>query len=97
MRAQNERSDKQEIIVTTILHNRRVWLTSDGRLEVYDNRLATKINEELKSYDSGKYKFKKYEEAVYRLSREQIQYILDKFLIKKAKEVTNKITQLEVM
>lgn len=69
----------------TILHNDKVWLTADGRLEVYDSRLATRINRYLKTYDNGLYTFRSGEEAVYKLKgSDQIQFILQQFLTKKS-------------
>lgn len=67
----------------TILHTQKCWLTSDGRLEVYNHKLATKINRFLKFYDGGDYTFKEGEEGLFRLSSDQIQLILSKFLTKK--------------
>lgn len=67
----------------TILHTTRFWLTSDGRLEVYDYKLATRLNRLLKAYDNGKYTFQEGEEALFKLeSSNQIDSILCKFLRK---------------
>lgn len=66
----------------TILHNSKVWLTADGRLEVYDNRIANKLNAYLKTYDTGVYLFKQHEEAVFKIAPDQIQTILLTFLTK---------------
>lgn len=63
-----------------MLHTAKFWLTSDGRLEVYDFRLATKIEKELKRY--GGYRFKVGEEAVFRLTKSEVDTILGKFLKK---------------
>lgn len=67
----------------TILHTQKFWLTSDGRLEVYNHRLASRINKFLKFYDNGDYSFKEGEEGLFRLSSDQIRLILSKFLTKK--------------
>ena len=68
-----------------ILHNTKCWLTSDGRLEVYDAHLATKINKYLQWYMDGSlpYRFRRGEEAVFRLTQVEINDILQRFLIKK--------------
>lgn len=57
--------------------------TSDGRLEVYNHKLATKINKFLKFYDNGDYSFKEGEEGLFRIPSNQIQLILSQFLTKK--------------
>lgn len=64
----------------TILHNENVWFTDDGRLEIYNSRLATKINKYLKTYDNGNYVFSDGEEACFRVPSDQIQTILLTFL-----------------
>lgn len=62
------------------IHTKRFHLTLDGRLEVYDNRLATRINRFLKVYDKGQYSFKEGEEAVFRLKDVSVMH---SYLIKK--------------
>lgn len=69
----------------TILHNAQCWLTSDGRLEVYNARLATRINRYLGWYMDGRipYAFKDDEEALFRLSQVELNEVLHRFLVKK--------------
>lgn len=68
----------------TILHNRQVWFTADGRLEVYNHKLATKLNKFFKKYDNGKYKFEEHEEAVFNVPPNQIGYIRSLFFSQKS-------------
>ncbi len=68
----------------TILHNTKVWLTTDGRLEVYDPKLATRINRYVKSYANGKYTFKPGEEAVFKLSQIELNKVLSLFLFRES-------------
>lgn len=70
-------------MINTILHNDKVWFTSDGRLEVYNHRLATKLNRLLKSYDSGLYVFEQGEEAVFKVSQDMVPVVLNDYLYKK--------------
>lgn len=51
----------------TELHTSKLWLTTDGRLEVYDQRLALRFNRYFKKYDDGKYPFQPGEEAVFKV------------------------------
>lgn len=69
----------------TILHNNRCCFTSDGRLEVYYNRLATRLNRYFKSYDDGRYTFKAGEEAIFKVPKEQFNFVLVTFLSKRLK------------
>lgn len=57
----------------TELHTTKFWLTSDGRLEVYDQRLLLRLNRYFKKYDNGKYAFKSGEEGFFTV-RSQIEY-----------------------
>jgi hypothetical protein len=66
------------------LHTARFRLTEDGRLEVYDARLATRLNRALRRYEDGAYTFKRGEEAVYNLTPEQLPSILQRFLAPKS-------------
>ena len=70
----------------TLLHNKKVLLTSDGRLEVYNHRLATKLNKHFKEYDDGKYRFRAGEEAVFQIEPSEISFILETFLVKKPRQ-----------
>ena len=45
------------------VHTPKFWLTSDGRLEVYDYKLAIKINRYAKRYPEGS--FTKGDEAIF--------------------------------
>lgn len=73
-----------------ILHSKHVCFTEDGRLEVYDDRLATKLNKFLKTYDSGIYKFQPGEEGLFWVPSDQIQLILSNFLsVKSTKSGSN--------
>lgn len=67
----------------TILHNAKCWFTADGRLEVYHHELATKLNKHFKTYDNGNYRFKRGEEAVFKVPSNQTQSILLTYLTKK--------------
>ena len=68
-----------------MLHTKDFWLTHDGRLEVYNAKLATKLNRFLKTYQLGRYKFRKGEEAIFRLLRADIADIVSRFLIRTPK------------
>lgn len=72
--------------ITTILHNKKCWFTSDGRLEVYNAKLATRLNKFMKTYDAGKYVFKQGEEGVFKIPSNLIQMIREEFLVKKSKQ-----------
>ena len=75
--------------MNTILHNQKVCFTDDGRLEVYDSRLATRLNKHFKKFDDGKYIFKKGEECFYSVPLTQLNMILEQFLVKKSTGKTN--------
>ncbi len=64
------------------LHTKRFRLFEDGRLEVYDHRLATRLNRHLKRYDNGEYTIQEGEEAVFFLSQIETIDVLSKFLSK---------------
>jgi hypothetical protein len=66
------------------LHTSRFRLTEDGRLEVYDARLATRLNRVLRRYDAGTYAFKRGEEAVFQVPSDQLESILRRFLAPKS-------------
>ena len=51
------------------VHTSKFWLTGK-RLEVYDSKLATRINKKLLTYDNGRYRFKVGEEALFSVSLE---------------------------
>lgn len=72
--------------VTSVLHTSKCHFTSDGRLEVYAARLATKLNKFFKKYDNGDYVFSEGEEGVYDVSPDRIQLILSTFLTRKRAE-----------
>lgn len=57
----------------TILHNTKLCFTTDGRLEVYDHKLATKFNKIFKKWNDGKCKFKEGEEAFFKVPPNLIQ------------------------
>ena len=60
---------------------KRYWLdTSSRRLEVYDHRLASRLNRFLKKYDDGSYSFKEGEEALFNLSQIEMAAIWRPFL-----------------
>jgi hypothetical protein len=69
----------------TILHNSKCHFTTDGRLEVYYNRLGTRLNRYFKRYDDGRYTFKEGEEAIFKVPKDQFDYILKTFLSKRTK------------
>jgi hypothetical protein len=69
--------------VKSVFHNAKIWLTSDGRLEVYHARLATRLNKHFLKYESGYYVFQKGEEAVFQVPLDQTPTILKTFLTKK--------------
>lgn len=70
----------------TILHNQKLWLTKDGRLEVYHHKLATRINRWLKYYDNGRYSFEAGEEGLFKLSQIELNEFITRFL----KNISNK-------
>jgi hypothetical protein len=70
--------------ITTVLHNKKCWFTTDGRLEVYSPRLATKLNKYLKTYDNGNYIFQSGEEVVFKVPSDLIGFIREEFLVKKS-------------
>lgn len=71
-----------------LLHNTKCRLTSDGRLEVYHHKLATRLNRNyFKKYHDNEtkcYIFKDGEEAVFNVPSDQIHYILSTFLMKQS-------------
>lgn len=69
--------------VTSILHTRKCHFTSDGRLEVYDARLANRLNKLFKKFDNGEYQIQKGEEVFFNVPPNDIQSILLRFLIRK--------------
>jgi len=61
------------------LHTKQVHLTPDGRLEVYDYKMANRLNTILRKYFEGVdqlYKFKKHEEAVFKVTEQAKQQVL---------------------
>lgn len=71
------------LIDDIILYNSRCFYTTDGRLAVYNYKLATKLNKYLKHYDSGKYKFLPGEEAIFKVPTNKIDYVLKTYLTKR--------------
>ena len=64
----------------------KYWLTKDethNRLEVYNARLANKLNQLLLTYDKGRYIFRSDDEAVFRLTDSQMRDVLNNVLLKK--------------
>lgn len=66
--------------ISTVLHNQKVWFTSDGRLEVYSHRLAARLNKYFKHYDNGDYIFQLGEEAVFKVPQIEHNMVLARFL-----------------
>jgi hypothetical protein len=64
----------------SILHNSKCWFTADGRLEVYDHKLATKLNKHFQRYENGDYRFKEGEEAVFMVPQLELNNVLRRFL-----------------
>lgn len=65
--------------VTTIIHNRKLHFTSDGRLWIYKHKLATKVNKLLKWYSNGKYIFKKGEEGFFKVPPDRMSSFITLF------------------
>ncbi len=67
------------------LHTKKFWLTADGRLEVYDARLATKLSKYFKKFEDGRHRFKVGEEAVFRVRQIETNEVLSLLLGKNFK------------
>lgn len=74
-----------------ILHNKKVLFRREQPaisdkpmyiLEIYDYRLANRLNNYYKRYDNGGYKFKQGEEAIFHVAPNDVQFIRDSFLSK---------------
>lgn len=63
----------------TVLHTIDIWATADGRIEIYNYKLATKVNRHLKSYDNGTYRFKRGEEGLFKVEPDQLRSLLSLF------------------
>lgn len=80
-----------------LLVTKKFRLYKNGRLEVYDHRLATKLNRYTKTYQGGQYRVKKGEEAIFKIAQEEIPNILSKFLVKKSnhsKQTSNHLGEI---
>jgi hypothetical protein len=67
---------------TMLLKTRKMEFYSDGRLEIYDYKLATKLNRLIKKYEGGRYRFIQGEEAIYYLHQIKTIEGLSSFLSK---------------
>lgn len=76
----------RESSIETILHTTKLCFTTDGRLEVYDHKLATKFNKIFKKWNDGKYKFKEGEEAFFKVPSDRIQSFTTLVLNLKSKD-----------
>ena len=74
--------------MSKLLINKKACVHDSGRVEIYDYKLASKINKKLMHYDNGDYKFKEGDEALFQVAPNLLQSFISGFLTKRRVKIS---------